>query len=88
MAAAANKLAAELAFKANVDAVARDYVCEPHLGESGPCGWVRGRVVCAGRRCLMLAVLGWAGVAARPAAAAANLVAVLHTPQSTARSLA
>lgn len=30
--AAANKLAAELAFKANVDAVSRDYVCEPHLG--------------------------------------------------------
>jgi hypothetical protein len=29
---AADKLAAELAFKANVDAVSRDYVCEPHLG--------------------------------------------------------
>lgn len=40
--AAAKKLAAELAFKANVDAVSRDYVCEPHLeyrtisGVSGP----------------------------------------------------
>lgn len=33
MAKAADKLAAELAFKANVDAVSRDYVCEPHLGE-------------------------------------------------------
>lgn len=29
---AADKLAAELAFKANVDAVSRDYICEPHLG--------------------------------------------------------
>jgi len=28
----ADKLAAELAFKANVDAVSRDYICEPHLG--------------------------------------------------------
>lgn len=32
---AADKLAAELAFKANVDAVSRDYVCEPHLGKGG-----------------------------------------------------
>lgn len=31
----ANQLAAELAFKANVDAVSRDYVCEPHLGAWG-----------------------------------------------------
>lgn len=29
---ATDKLAAELAFKANVDAVSRDYICEPHLG--------------------------------------------------------
>lgn len=29
---AVDKLSAELAFKANVDAVARDYVCEPHVG--------------------------------------------------------
>eukprot|EP00775_Hariotina_reticulata_P003311 gene3311-3587_t len=42
MASAVDKLAAELAFKANVDAVSRDYVCEPHLeyrtiaGVSGP----------------------------------------------------
>ncbi|WIA14873.1 hypothetical protein OEZ85_001590 [Tetradesmus obliquus] len=39
---AVDKLSAELAFKANVDAVARDYVCEPHVeyrtisGVSGP----------------------------------------------------
>jgi len=32
MASAVDKLSAELAFKANVDAVSRDYVCEPHLG--------------------------------------------------------
>jgi hypothetical protein len=29
---AVDKLSAELAFKANVDAVSRDYVCEPHVG--------------------------------------------------------
>jgi hypothetical protein len=29
---ATDKLAAELAFKANVDAVSQDYICEPHLG--------------------------------------------------------
>jgi hypothetical protein len=34
----ANSLAAELAFKANVDAVARDYVTEPHLGAAGARG--------------------------------------------------
>eukprot|EP00879_Flechtneria_rotunda_P002805 GHRR01003016.1.p1 GENE.GHRR01003016.1~~GHRR01003016.1.p1 ORF type:complete len:477 (+),score=137.63 GHRR01003016.1:99-1529(+) len=39
---AVDKLSAELAFKANIDAVSRDYVCEPHLeyrtiaGVSGP----------------------------------------------------
>jgi hypothetical protein len=32
MASAVDKLSAELAFKANVDAVSRDYVCQPHLG--------------------------------------------------------
>lgn len=30
---AMDSLSAELAFKANVDAANRDYVCEPHLGE-------------------------------------------------------
>lgn len=29
---AVDKLSAELAFKANVDAAARDYICEPHVG--------------------------------------------------------
>lgn len=29
---AVDKLSAELAFKANIDAVARDYICEPHVG--------------------------------------------------------
>lgn len=28
-----DKLSAEMAFKANVDAASRDYICEPHLGE-------------------------------------------------------
>lgn len=36
-AVAANKLAADLAFKANVDAVSRDYITEPHLGERERC---------------------------------------------------
>jgi hypothetical protein len=31
--AAVDKLSKELAFKANVDAVTRDYICEPRLGE-------------------------------------------------------
>lgn len=33
MAAAIDSLSAELAFKANIDAAARDYVCEPNLGK-------------------------------------------------------
>lgn len=32
---AVDKLSAELAFKANIDAVSRDYVCEPHVGTCG-----------------------------------------------------
>jgi hypothetical protein len=35
MAKAVDKLSAELAFKAQVDAVTRDYICEPHVGERG-----------------------------------------------------
>jgi hypothetical protein len=31
--AAVDKLSAELAFKAQVDAVTRDYICDPHVGE-------------------------------------------------------
>ena len=31
--AAVDSLTSELAFKANVAAVSRDYICEPHLGE-------------------------------------------------------
>lgn len=31
-AVAVDKLSKDLAFKANVDAVSRDYICEPRLG--------------------------------------------------------
>lgn len=34
MAAAVEKLSSELAFKAHVDAINRDYVVEPHLGKA------------------------------------------------------
>lgn len=33
---AVDKLSAELAFKANIDAASRDYICEPHVGACCP----------------------------------------------------
>lgn len=37
MGTSVEKLSAELAFKANVDAVSRDYVCKPHIGAWWSC---------------------------------------------------
>lgn len=38
MAGGVDFLSAEMAQKAHIDAVNRDYVCEPHLGERPGCG--------------------------------------------------
>ncbi len=36
MAGAVDMLSAEMAAKVHIDAVNRDYICEPHLGERLP----------------------------------------------------